>query len=83
LTVDEKGLKVTARLLDTNSNRDIYQMVKANLLDKMSFAFTVKDQVWDRSGTSLNEELRQLKDSMMFRLSIHQPMKTHQFMPEV
>src|SRR5574344_1101485 len=51
LTVDEKGLKVTARLLDTNSNRDIYQMVKANLLDKMSFAFTVKDQVWDRSGT--------------------------------
>jgi len=50
LNVDEKGLKVTARLLDTNSNRDIYQMVKANLLDKMSFAFTVKDQVWDRSG---------------------------------
>ena len=51
LTVDDKGLKVTARLLDTNSNRDIYQMVKANLLDKMSFAFTVKDQVWDRTGT--------------------------------
>ena len=50
LTIDEKGLKVTARLLDTSSNRDIYQMVKANLLDKMSFAFTVKDQVWDRSG---------------------------------
>lgn len=50
LTTDEKGLKVTARLLDTNSNRDIYQMVKANLLDKMSFAFTVKNQVWDRSG---------------------------------
>jgi len=50
LTVDGKGLKVTARLLDTSSNRDIYQMVKANLLDKMSFAFTVKDQVWDRTG---------------------------------
>ncbi len=52
LTVDERGLKVTARLLDTNSNRDIYQMVKASLLDKMSFAFTVKDQVWDRSGAT-------------------------------
>jgi|LSQX01.2.fsa_nt_gb HK97 family phage prohead protease len=50
LTVDERGLKVTAHLLDTNSNRDIYQMVKASLLDKMSFAFTVKDHVWDRSG---------------------------------
>jgi len=51
LTTDEKGLKVTARLLDTNSNRDIYQMVKASLLDKMSFAFTVKSQTWDRTGT--------------------------------
>ena len=51
LEVDERGLKVRAVLLDTQSNRDIYQMVKANLLDKMSFAFTVKEQEWDRSGT--------------------------------
>lgn len=50
LTTDETGLKVTANLLDTQSNRDIYSAVKAGLLDKMSFAFTVKDQVWDRSG---------------------------------
>ena len=50
LSVDEKGLKVHAELLDTNTNSDVYKMVKAGLLDKMSFAFTVKKQSWDRSG---------------------------------
>lgn len=50
LTVDDKGLKFYAELLDTNSNSDIYKMVRSGLLDKMSFAFTVKSQRWDRSG---------------------------------
>lgn len=50
LSVDEKGLKVRAELLDTESNRDIYKMVRAGLLDKMSFAFTVASQRIDRSG---------------------------------
>jgi HK97 family phage prohead protease len=50
LSVDEKGLKVHAELLDTESNKDIYKMVTAGLLDKMSFAFTVNKQSWDRSG---------------------------------
>lgn len=50
LSVDEKGLKVRAELINTNSNSDVYKMVKAGLLDKMSFAFTVKKQSWDRSG---------------------------------
>lgn len=51
LEVDEVGLKIRAELLDTQSNQDIYKMVKSGLLDKMSFAFTVKNQSWDRSGT--------------------------------
>ena len=50
LTVDDIGLKVRAELIDTDSNKDIYKMVKAGLLDKMSFAFTVKSHKWDRSG---------------------------------
>ncbi len=50
LTVDEIGLKVRAELIDTESNKDIYKMVKAGLLDKMSFAFTVSAQKIDRSG---------------------------------
>ena len=50
LTVDDKGLKVRAELIDTESNKDIYKMVRAGLLDKMSFAFTVSSQKIDRSG---------------------------------
>lgn len=50
LSVDEVGLKVRAELLDTQSNRDIYKSIEAGLLDKMSFAFTVSGQSWDRSG---------------------------------
>ncbi|MCH3976405.1 MAG: HK97 family phage prohead protease [Bacilli bacterium] len=50
LSIDEKGLKVRAELIDTTSNRDIYKCVEAGLLDKMSFAFTVKGQSWDKSG---------------------------------
>ncbi|MCU0104436.1 HK97 family phage prohead protease [Acholeplasma vituli] len=50
LEVDEVGLKIRAELLDTQSNQDIYKMVKSGLLDKMSFAFTVKNQSWDRAG---------------------------------
>ena len=49
LTVDDIGLKVRAELIDTDSNKDIYKMVKAGLLDKMSFAFTVSSQKIDRS----------------------------------
>ena len=43
LTVDEKGLRIKATLLDTQDSIDMYKKVKAGLLDKMSFAFTVKD----------------------------------------
>ena len=50
LTVDDIGLKVRAELIDTDSNKDIYKMVKAGLLDKMTFAFTVSSQKIDRSG---------------------------------
>ncbi len=50
LKVDEFGLKVRAELIDTQSNRDVYKSIEAGLLDKMSFAFTVKEQSWDRTG---------------------------------
>nr|DAL10367.1 MAG TPA_asm: prohead serine protease [Caudoviricetes sp.] len=49
LEVDDKGLKVRAKLIDTTSNIDIYKSLKAGLLDKMSFAFTVSDEEWDAS----------------------------------
>ena len=47
LTIDDKGLFIHAELIDTTSNRDIYKMIQAGLLDKMSFAFTVEEEKWD------------------------------------
>ena len=47
LTVDDKGLKIRAVLIDTTSNIDIYKSIRAGLLDKMSFAFTVSEEDWD------------------------------------
>ena len=47
LQIDDKGLFVHAELIDTTSNRDIYKMIQAGLLDKMSFAFTVEEEKWD------------------------------------
>lgn len=51
LTIDSKGLKMRAELIDTTDNVDIYKCVKSGLLDKMSFAFNVlEDNVEQKSG---------------------------------
>lgn len=47
LIVDDKGLKIRAKLIDTTNNKDIYKMIQAGLLDKMSFAFTTQKEEWD------------------------------------
>ncbi len=47
LLVDDKGLKIRAELINTTSNQDIYKMIQAGLLDKMSFAFSVSEENWD------------------------------------
>lgn len=47
LTKDEKGLKIRAELIDTQSNKDIYKSIQAGLIDKMSFAFTVRGDEYD------------------------------------
>ena len=47
LMVDDIGLKIRAKLIDTASNRDIYKCVKEGLLDKMSFAFTTEKEDYD------------------------------------
>lgn len=60
LIVDEKGLLIQADLIDTQSNRDLYAGVKAGLIDKMSFAFTVPKSggdKWDFGETETKREI--------------------------
>lgn len=54
LKVDDKGLFIHAELLDTQDNKDMYKRIKAGLIDKMSFTFTVKANTdeWERGETS-------------------------------
>ena len=66
LTVDNKGLKIKANLIDTTQNRDIYKMIKAGLLDKMSFAFSVRKQEWDYE----NDVRRITEISQLFDVSV-------------
>lgn len=66
LTVDSKGLKIKANLIDTTQNRDIYKMIKAGLLDKMSFAFSVRKQEWDYE----NDVRRITEISQLFDVSV-------------
>lgn len=51
LITDDFGLKIRAELIDTQSNRDLYRMIRDGLVDEMSFAFTVAQggDVWEYS----------------------------------
>lgn len=48
LEVDSVGLKFKARLFNTQAARDVYELVKQGGLDKCSFAFTIKEESYDR-----------------------------------
>lgn len=41
LTIDDHGVFMHAELIDTTTNRDVYEMVRSELLTEGSFAFTV------------------------------------------
>ena len=63
LEIDDKGLKMTAELIDTQSNRDIYKSIKAGLIDKMSFSFTTRGEEWnDKTNTRRVTDIDKLWD---------------------
>ena len=49
LTVDDHGLKALADLSSTAESRGLYEEIKAGLIDKMSFAFTVGKEMYDKA----------------------------------
>lgn len=50
LTFDDHGVFIHAELIDTQTNRDVYKMVKSGLLQEGSFAFTVNQHTEDIDG---------------------------------
>jgi HK97 family phage prohead protease len=47
---DENGLKIRAQLADTSDGRDLYELIKRGDVDKMSFAFTVRKDEYDKKA---------------------------------
>ena len=50
LSVDDIGLHITADLSGTEEGRKLYDEIKGGYIDKMSFAFTVSDDEYDKKG---------------------------------
>jgi hypothetical protein len=49
LNLDDHGLKVRADLSSSRESRELFEEIKAGLIDKMSFAFTVSGEQYDKS----------------------------------
>lgn len=63
LSVDEKGLFIRAKIIDTQYGRDFYKMIQEGLVDQMSFAFTVTKEEWnDETKTRRILEIDKLYD---------------------
>lgn len=63
VSTDSYGLKIRAKLFDTQSARDVYSLVKQGGLDKMSFAFTVRKDSYDsKTRTRTIEKIGKLID---------------------
>lgn len=63
LTVDNVGLKIRADLSNTQYAREVYEEIRQGLFDKMSFAFTVADESYDReTRTRTIKSIKRLYD---------------------
>ena len=44
MNTNDKGLRISADIIDTNNGTDVYKLIKRGDVNKMSFAFTVKSE---------------------------------------
>ena len=59
LTIDHKGLFIRARLDGTEEGRKLYEEIKGGYVDRMSFAFTVREDSYDQEEHMRN--IRKIK----------------------
>lgn len=49
IEIKDDGVWIRANLANTTAGRDLFELVKSGVIDRMSFAFTIKDEVFDKS----------------------------------
>ncbi len=54
LNIDEKGLKIRARLDGTDEGRKLYEEIKGGYVDRMSFAFRTQEESFDKANNQWN-----------------------------
>lgn len=52
--IDERGLHIRADLSKTPGSRELYEDIKSGLIDQMSFAFTVREDDYDKETHTRN-----------------------------
>lgn len=50
LSIDDKGLHIRARLDGTEEGRRLYEEIKGGYIDRMSFAFTIQEESYDKDA---------------------------------
>ena len=50
LTADDQGLMIRCELADTTAGRDLHTLIKRGDIDKMSFAFTVSEESYNKDA---------------------------------
>lgn len=67
LQEDEKGLYMEARIINTSSGRDYYEMIKSGIITNMSFGFYAQDDSWRSVRSDLYE--RTINELDLFEVS--------------
>jgi len=68
LKKDERGIKFTLDLPNTQLGRDVYTLVERGDLKGNSFGFTVEKDSWDKKGEKVIRTIEQVRD--LFEISI-------------
>lgn len=67
LEEDDIGLKMEARIMNTSTGRDWYEMIASGLITNMSFGFSVVEDTWEKIDDSLYE--RHISDLDLYEVS--------------
>lgn len=67
LTEDETGLYMEARIIDTSSGRDYYEMIRSGIITNMSFGFYALEDDWRSVRSDLYE--RTINELDLFEVS--------------
>lgn len=68
LEEDERGLKITARIIPTSLGKDVHQLIKAKVVNGCSFGFRMLKDSWKKGNDGIF--LRTIEDLELFEVTV-------------